>query len=97
MIMSAFGVPAKLRRITKVETINQVKIQNQLTECFKMNQGLNEGKSLAPSLFNPVLESIARKCNIDTNNTIAYKQTQMAYANDIIIVSRSLTPNEGNI
>jgi hypothetical protein len=72
------------------ETINQVKIQNQLTECFKTNQGLKQGDSLASSLFNFVLEYIVRKCNVDTRNTIAYKQTQiMAYADDII-VSRSL-------
>jgi hypothetical protein len=32
-----------------------------------------------------------RKCNVDTRNTTAYKETQiMAYADDIIIVSRSL-------
>jgi sorting nexin-29 len=32
-----------------------------------------------------------RKCNVDTRNTIAYKQTQiMAYEDDIIIVSNSL-------
>ncbi|PNF27716.1 hypothetical protein B7P43_G12778, partial [Cryptotermes secundus] len=94
MIMSTFGIPTKLSRIinlTMTETINQVKIQNQLTECFKTNQGLKQGDSLAPSLFNLVLEYIVRKCNVDTRNTIAYKQTQiMAYADDIIIVSRSL-------
>jgi hypothetical protein len=46
MIMSTFGIPTKLRRIinlTMAETINQLKIQNQLTECFKTNQGLKQG------------------------------------------------------
>jgi hypothetical protein len=40
--MSTFGIPTKLRRIinlTMAETVNQVKIQNQLIECFKINQG----------------------------------------------------------
>ncbi|PNF42298.1 hypothetical protein B7P43_G05512, partial [Cryptotermes secundus] len=71
MIMSTFGIPTKLSRIinlTMTETLNQVKIQNQLTECFKTNQGLKQRDSLAPSLFNLVLEYIARKCNVDTRN-----------------------------
>jgi hypothetical protein len=53
---------------------------------------LKQGDSPAPSLFNLVLEYIVRKCNLDTKNSIAHKQTKiMAYADDIIIVSRSLT------
>jgi sorting nexin-29 len=90
-IMSTFGIPTKLRRIinlTMTGTINQVKIQNQLKEGFKTNQGFKQRDSLAPSLFNLVLEYIVRKCNVDT---IAYQQTQiMAYVDNIIIVSRSL-------
>jgi hypothetical protein len=86
--MSTFDIPTKLSRIINLamtETINQVKIQNKLTECFKTNQGLKQGDSLAPSLFNLVLKYIVRKCNVDTRNTIAYKQSQiMAYADDII-------------
>jgi sorting nexin-29 len=93
--MSTFGIPTKLRKIinlTMAETINQVKIRNQVTECFKTNQGLKQGDSLAPSFFNLVLEYIVRKCNIDTENTVAYKRTQiMTYGEDIIVVSRFLT------
>ena len=93
IILRSFGIPPKLVNLIKVtmtDTINQVKIQNELTDSFETKQGLKQGDGLAPLLFNLTLEYIIRQTTIDVNNTIAYKSSQiMAYA-DVVIVSRSM-------
>jgi sorting nexin-29 len=47
---------------------------------------------LAPLLFNLALEFILRRLSIDLEGTLEYKSTQiLAYADDIAIISRSLS------
>jgi hypothetical protein len=57
--MHESNIPIKLIRVVRATMRNseaQVKIQAQLTEPFKIRQGLKQGDGLAPSLFNLALE-----------------------------------------
>jgi len=61
-----------------------VKIQGNLTDPFKINQGLKQGDGPAPMLFNLALEYAVRKTTVDTNASLLHKSIQLAgYADDI--------------
>jgi hypothetical protein len=91
--MSELNFPTKIIRLTKATlTIVTccVKIQTDCSESFETRQGLRQGDVLSTLLFNIVLEVIVRRANLQTNGTICNKETQqLAYADDIDIVSRS--------
>lgn len=46
------------------ETLNQVKIHNELTESFETTEGLKYGDGLASLLFNLALEHVIGKPNL---------------------------------
>ena len=73
--MIHFGIPNEIIQLVKLTTC-KVKIQEDLTESFAMKKGLKQGDGLV---------------NIDTKGTIVYKSSQLlAYADDILIISRSM-------
>jgi len=94
-IMLDFNIPRKLVRLTRLTMENsesRVNIQGNLTDPFKLNQGLKQGDGLAPMLFNLALEYAARKTTANTNAALLHKSTQLArYADDINIVGRNVT------
>jgi hypothetical protein len=54
-IMTHFGIPDKLIRLTKVTMENStyhVKIGTMMTDGFKVGTGLKQGDGLTPNLFN---------------------------------------------
>jgi hypothetical protein len=91
--MYEFGLPPKLVRLVRVTmtgTEVQVKVQTELTDTFKIRQGLKQGDGLAPVLFNLALQYVIRKLPADTNGTLEYKMNQMVgYADDICLLGRS--------
>jgi sorting nexin-29 len=92
--MLELGIPLKLVRLRKATmegTTTKVKIQNELSESFRIRNGLRQGDALACILFNRALEKIIREANINQRGNIFYKSVQiLAYADDIDIISRSL-------
>jgi hypothetical protein len=82
------GIPVKLVKLlnaTLTETSREIKIQNELTDIIIMRLGLKEGHTLAPLLLSLALKYVILQDNVDTNNTSAYKSSQiMAYADDIL-------------
>jgi len=90
--MLEFGIPPKLVRLTRATmegTTAQVKLQNELSNSFRIGNGLRQGDSLACILFNIVLEKIIREANINQQGNIFYTSVQiLAYADDIDIISR---------
>jgi sorting nexin-29 len=70
-------------------TTAKVKVQNELSESFRIRNGLRQGDALACILFNTALEKIIRDANINQHGNIFYKSVQiLAYADDIHIISR---------
>jgi hypothetical protein len=72
-IMHDFGIPDKLMRLvraTMTDTEAQVKIQAQLTDAFKIRQGLKQCDGLAPVLFNLTLEYATRKLSVNVKGTL---------------------------
>lgn len=49
-------------------------IQNYLLKAFKLIQGLKNGDTVAPHLFNVVLENAIRKMNVDRPGVL-YKRS----------------------
>jgi hypothetical protein len=73
-------------------TESQVRLQTELTDSVATEQGLKQGDGLAPLLFNLALEFILWILSIDLEGTLEYNSTQiLAYADDIAIISRSLS------
>jgi sorting nexin-29 len=68
-------------------TTAKVKVQNELSESFRIQNGLRQRDALACIIFNIAPEKII----CDANINIFYKSVQiLAYADDIDIISRSL-------
>jgi histidinol phosphatase-like PHP family hydrolase len=92
--MHEFGIPDKLIRLvraTMTDTEAQVKIQAQLTDAFKIRQGLKQGDGLAPLLFNLALEYAIRKLLVNVKGTLEYHTTQIVgYADNICLLSRNI-------
>jgi sorting nexin-29 len=60
--MLELGMPPKLA--TMQGTTAKVKVQNELSESFRIQNGLRQGDALACILFNLALEKIIRDANI---------------------------------
>ncbi|RZF45755.1 hypothetical protein LSTR_LSTR017211, partial [Laodelphax striatellus] len=86
------GIPIKLVRLVKVtmkDTACQVKINGELTDKFRIMQGLKTGRCLAPVLFNLALERVVRGTEIDTNSTLMNKTQQiLCYADDLDLAGK---------
>jgi hypothetical protein len=91
--MLELSIPPRLVRLTQATiegTTAKVKIQNELSESFRIRNGLRQGDALACILFNIALEKIIREANINQGGNIFYKSVQiLAYADDTDIISRS--------
>jgi hypothetical protein len=73
------------------DTQSRVKINGDLTEPFPVMQGLKQGDSIAPTLFNIALEFVIRNIQQNNNPIIYIQSTQIVgYADDLNIVSRNL-------
>ena len=89
--MRTIGIPSKLIKLVAM-TINKitakVKTEEGETDEFEIKTGVRQGDVLSSTLFNIILEYIIRKLNI--SDTIINKETQIiAYADDVVIISRS--------
>jgi hypothetical protein len=61
--MAHFGIPNKLKRLTKPtmeDSTYCVKIGTIMTGGCKVGNGLKQGDGLAPSLFNRAMEYVIR-------------------------------------
>jgi hypothetical protein len=96
--LKEFGIPNKLVSLIKITLENsksKVKIQGQMSEVFQVKRGLKQGDALSTVLFNVVLEKIIINMEINPKGTIFNRTRQyLAYADDVVILGRSVTAIE---
>lgn len=79
-----------LVKMTLEETWSEVKVEGENTPKFKITIGLRQGDPLSTTLFNIALEGVMRNSKTKRNNNILKDSYQvMAYADDLIIISRT--------
>jgi len=92
--MNELNIPQNLIRLMRMIMSNmhsQIKIQSKLLAPFIIHKGVRQGDALAWLLFNITLQYVIRISGIQTRGTIFYKSVQLkAYADDIVIIGRSL-------
>lgn len=92
-LMRDLSIPPKLVRLveaTMQDSQCRVKVMGDLTNSFKVTQGLKQGDGLAP-IFNLALEKVVRSKGVDTKSTVLQKSQQIAgYADDLNILGRSI-------
>lgn len=89
--LEILGIPKKLRDLLEMCLTNtkaKVRFQGTTTESFSVNNGVKQGDSISPTLFNLILEGIIRRTNL--NKDIITNRTQIiAYADDLTIITYS--------
>jgi Reverse transcriptase (RNA-dependent DNA polymerase). len=72
-----------------------VNIQVQFTEAVGIARAWRQADALPTTLFNIVLEKVIRNIENNPNGTIFNKKTQYtAYADEVLILGRSVRANE---
>jgi len=91
--MDKMRIPQKLIRLIRMNMCQmkaRVKIDNQISAPFEFNKGVKQGDGLSTTLFVLALHNAAQE--IDQRGTIYAKSSQIcAYADDVVIVTRSET------
>lgn len=95
VVMKELGFNLKLLRLVRA-TFNgtrcRVKIQNEFSDPFDIDEGLRQGDELSTLLFNVALEGAMRRAGIQTSRTLATNIVQiLGFADDIDIASRTHT------
>jgi hypothetical protein len=88
------GIPMKLVKLTRAalkSVRSRVKIQGITSEIFEAKRGLRQGDSLSCYLFNVALERVIRDAKLDIRGNIYTRPVPiMAYADDLVIVGRTI-------
>jgi hypothetical protein len=86
-----YGVPTKLIRLislTLTDTKAKIKINNSLSNDFKVEFGVRQGDPLSATLFSVATDSILKQLDIRGNISIRLKQC-IAYADNILITAQT--------
>jgi hypothetical protein len=91
--MLEMGIPMKLVKLTRAalkSVRSRVKIQGIKSETYEAKRGLRRD-SLSCCLFNLALERVIRDAKLDIRGNIYTRMVQiMAYADDLVIVGRTI-------
>ena len=90
-LQTKYEIPTKIIRLIGLTFFNatvKVKINNQLTEEFRVDSGVKQGDSLSATLFSIVMDSVLKQLDLRGNISTHIKQCS-AYADDILITTRT--------
>jgi hypothetical protein len=86
-----YGVPTKLIRhisLNFIDTNAKIKINNRLSNDFKVEFGITEGDPLSATRFSVAIDSILKQSDIRGNVSTRLKQ-RIPHADDILITART--------
>ena len=66
-ILIEFGIPMKMIRLAKIcmtETYSRVRVGKNLSDMFRIKNGLKQGDAISPLLFNFALEYAIRRVQV---------------------------------
>jgi len=93
-IMDEVGIPKKLIGLTKMcmeNTQYQARVEDTMSETFKVKTGLKQGDVLSPMLFNLALEKAIREMQKPTGVVIEKRKIQvLRFADHLNILGSSL-------
>ena len=78
----------RLAELTLINTRARVKINNEYTEAFKVESGVNQGDTLAATLFSVLVDVVLKQLDLRGNIPTSLKQCS-ANADDILITTKS--------
>ena len=91
--LSTYGVSGRLLRALKALYENstaRVRVEDELTECFEVRQGVKQGCSLSPCLFNVFLDMVAREARAQFNEGVRLDKCTMQllmFADDTVFLA----------
>jgi len=93
-ILIEFGIPRKLVRLVNMsltETYNRVRVGENVCDRFPIRNGLKQGETLSPMLFNFALEYAIRRVQVNRNGLKLNGTHQLfAYADVVNILAGSI-------
>ena len=92
-IIIEFGIPMKLVRLIKMsltETYSTVRVGKNLSHMFPIRNGLKQGNTLSPFLFNFALEYSIRRFQVNQDDMKLNGTHQLlVYADDVNILGKA--------
>ena len=98
-----YGVSGRLLRAVKAMCENskaRVRVEDELTECFDMWQGVRQGCPLSPWLFNVFLDMVAWEARSQFKDVVCLDNSTMQllmFADDTVLLAKTEEDLQHNV